>query len=401
MQFFQNLPSPLIPADDTWLLWTFLIGMATLSLVLENRYGWAKKITGPVIALVGGMFAASLGVVPTKSPVYDVVGDYLIPIVIPLLLMKINLVSIFRDTGRMMLAFHLASLGTIIGTAVAFLTMRGMVAQLDAITPAMAASYIGGGVNFYAMLATFKPPQSLAGATIVADNVVMAMYFMFLIMLPGVTLVRWLYPETEKTRRICRGDEAQPDEDYWKAKPIALLDISKSMFFAVLIATLSVKASEFFGSESMPLIIQTVLGQKYLVLTTFSLLFPLLFPKTANSVTGNEEIATFLIFIFFVAIGVPANIVSVVQEAPWMFVFCAIILAFNFITVFVLGKCFGLELEEIILAGATTAGGPMNGVAIAISMQWNKLIIPAMMVGIWGYIIGNYIGFAVGKAIGL
>ena len=401
MQFFKNLPSPLISADDTWMIWTFLIGMATLSLVLENRYRWAKKITGPVIALIGGMLAASLDVIPTESPVYDVVGDYLIPIVIPLLLLKINLVSIFRDTGRMMLAFHLASLGTIIGTAVAFLAMRGMVAQLDTITPAMAASYIGGGVNFYAMIATFKPPQNLAGATIVADNAVMAMYFMFLIMLPGITLVRWLYPETEKTRHICRGDEAQPDEDYWKPKPIALLDISKSMFFAVLIATVSVKTSEFFGSDSMPIIVQTVLGQKYLVLTTFSLLFPLSFPKTASSVVGNEEIATFLIFIFFVAIGVPANIVSVVYGAPWMFVFCAIILAFNFITVFALGKFFRLELEEIILAGATTAGGPMNGVAIAISMQWNKLIIPAMMVGIWGYIIGNYIGFAVGKAVGL
>ena len=401
MTFFDNIAFPLISADDTWVLWTLLIGMATLSLVLEQRYLWAKRITGPVIALVLGMGASSAGLVPTESPVYDVVWEYVIPIVIPLLLFKINLVSIFRETGRMMIAFHIASVGTIIGTAVAYLAMRGLVENLDKISTAMVASYIGGGVNFFAMVATFSPPKDLVSATIVADNAVMALYFMFLIMLPGMAIVRRLYPETEKSRLLARGDEGKPDEDYWKPKPIGLMDISKSMFFAVLIAMISVKFSEFFGRETMPELARSILGQKYLVLTTMSLLFPLLFPKTARSITGNEEIATFMIFIFFVSLGLPANIVSVILGTPLMLLFCAIILFFNFSTTFLLGKLFGLEIEEVILAGATTAGGPMNGVAIAISMQWNKLIIPSMMVGIWGYIIGNYIGFVTGKILGL
>src|SRR5690606_16836871 len=52
----------------------------------------------------------------------------------------------------------------------------------------------------------------------------------------------------------------------------------------------------------------------------------------------------------------------------------AIILFFNFLSTIFLGRLFKFELEELILAGALTSGGPMNGVAIAISKQWNKCI---------------------------
>jgi uncharacterized membrane protein len=38
----------------------------------------------------------------------------------------------------------------------------------------------------------------------------------------------------------------------------------------------------------------------------------------------------------------------------------------------------------------------MNGVASAISMKWKNLIFPSLMLGIWGYVIGNYIGYLVG-----
>ena len=79
-----------------------------------------------------------------------------------------------------------------------------------------------------------------------------------------------------------------------------------------------------------------------------------------------------------------------------MLLFCAVILAFNFLVTIGLGRLFGYELEELILAGVVTSGGPMNGVAIAISKNWRALILPSLMTGIWGYVIGNYIGYIMG-----
>ena len=45
-------------------------------------------------------------------------------------------------------------------------------------------------------------------------------------------------------------------------------------------------------------------------------------------------------------------------------------------------------------------GGPPTSAALAISNGWNALIVPGMLVGIYGYIIGNYFGVFVGNMLG-
>jgi uncharacterized membrane protein len=50
----------LIKSDNTWLLWTFLVVWAAISIVLEQKYKWASKITGAIIALLGAIIFANL-----------------------------------------------------------------------------------------------------------------------------------------------------------------------------------------------------------------------------------------------------------------------------------------------------------------------------------------------------
>ena len=44
--------SSLISADNTWVLWGLLVGDAALAIWLEQKYKWAGKVTGCVIALI-------------------------------------------------------------------------------------------------------------------------------------------------------------------------------------------------------------------------------------------------------------------------------------------------------------------------------------------------------------
>ena len=386
----------MISPDDHWLIWTFLVGMAAVSINLEKKYEFAKKVTGAAIAVVCGMIASSIGLMPTTSFSYDIVWEYIVPLSIPLLLMKINVFTIFRETGRLMGAFHLSALGTIIGTSVAVYLLHNYIDNMELIAPAMTGSYIGGGVNFVALVSMFNPPAELVNTTIVADSGVMIIYFLLLILVPSSIFFRKFFPKTAKTSDVTGEDDGGTKQDYWQPNKIGLADIAKALAIAFIIAGMSIKISSFFNGEGMPEIVRSMLGQKFLILTTLCVIFPLLFPKTAKSITGNNELGTFLIYVFFVAIGLPASIKSVIFGAPLMVLFCAIILLFNFLTTILLGKIFKFELEELVLACVTTAGGPMNGVAIAISKQWTKLIIPSMMVGIWGYIIGTYIGYLTG-----
>lgn len=386
----------LIAPDDYWVIWTFLVGMAFLSLYLEQKYNFFRKITGAATALCGGMLFSNVGILPFESPSYDVVWEYLVPLVIPLLLIKTDFRAIFKETGRFAGAFHISALGTIFGSFIAVALLHTVIDNLPLIGPAMTASYIGGSVNFVSVVSMFNPPKDLINATLVADSGVMIIYFLFLITLPGLYLARRFFPITDKSIGIAGTSSKQQTDDYWKPRLIGLIDIAKSLTIAFIIALISVKVSSFFSGPGMPAIAKLFLGQQYLVLTTLSVLFPIVFPKTAKRIVGNEEIGTLFIFIFFVMIGLPASFSIVINEAPLMILFCAIILFFNFLFTFGLGKLFKFELEELVLAAIVTSGGPMNGVAVAISKKWQNLIVPSLMLGIWGYVIGNYIGYLVG-----
>jgi uncharacterized membrane protein len=386
----------LISPDDHWVLWTFLVGMATLSLYLEQKYRFVKRITGAAVAICAGIFVSNIGLMPAESPSYDVVWNYIVPLVIPLLLMKTDVRTIFKETGRLAGAFHISALGSVIGSIVAVAALHTFISNLELIGPAMTASYIGGSVNFVSVVSMFSPPADLVNATLVADNGVMIIYFLFLITLPAMAIARRYFPVTQKSIEITGTNNGANTEDYWKPKPIGLIDIGRSLSIAFIISLLSVKISGLFSGEEMPVVVKMFFGQQYLVLTTLSVLFPMFMPKTAKKIAGNEELGTFFIFIFFVMIGLPASITKVLQEAPFMILFCTIILATNFLTTFILGKWFKYELEELVLAAVITSGGPMNGVAVAISKNWHNLIFPSLMLGVWGYVIGNYIGYLVG-----
>jgi len=385
-----------ISPGDHWVLWTVLVSTAALSILLEQKNKIAAKLTGPVLALILGMLMSNLGFIPTQATTYDIVWDYVVPLAIPLLLMKMNIRKIIKETGRMFGAFHLSALGTVVGAFVAVFTLHHLIAEIAEIGGIMTASYIGGGVNFVAMVSTFKPPESLVNATIVADNGVMALYFLVLLALPASALARKVFPITAVSSSFYEEDSREGARAFWKPKPISLLDISLSLGLAFIIATASIKVSSFFGVANMPLIVKSILGQRYLVLTTFSIVVPFFFPKFSEKITGSEEIGTFLIYIFFVLIGVPASFKTVIMKSPLLLLFCALMLLMNFLVTFGLGKVFKFELEELILVAAATSGGPMNAAAIAISKGWRSLVFPSFLVGIWGYVIGNYIGYIIG-----
>jgi len=388
----------LVGPNDTWILWTFLIVWATLSIFFEQHFRWGERLSGVVIALLGGLTMSNLGILPIESPVYDTVWEYVVPISIPLLLMQCDLKKIWRETGRMLGAFHVSALGTIIGALTAAAVFISVIPYLAEICGIMTASYIGGAMNFLASVNIFAPPEELSNAVIVADNLVMAIHIMAMLALPSFAFAyRWFrsLPDEELyDNGVLGSGEAS---NYWRAKPISLVDIGKNLSLAFIIVTLGTKLSFLVEASGIVEPFRTFLGNKYLLFSTLTVIFVALFPRFSQKLRGTQEMGTFAIFLFFVLIGIPASIRSILVEAPALLLLCTLIVAINVLVTFGIGRLFGFSLQEMILASIANTAGPMNAAAIAISKKWTKLILPAFLVGIWGYVIGTYLGVAVGR----
>src|SRR5699024_11122598 len=186
-------------------------------------------------------------------------------------------------------------------------------------------------------------------------------------------------------------------ESFWKRNEISLKDIALSVGTAFLLVIVSFKIAGFLG-ELIPSgedvsfalnLVNALFGDNYLVLTTITFTALALFPKYFASINGSQELGTFLIYLFFVVIGIPASIPLIVENAPLLLVFVAIIVFVNMLVSLVGGKLFKYNLEEILLVSNANIGGPTTAAAMAIAKGWKNLIGPILVVGTLGYIIGN------------
>jgi len=100
-----------------------------------------------------------------------------------------------------------------------------------------------------------------------------------LLALPTSVIMRKIFPPSHFALNSEVKEGEQGAKAFWKPKPISLLDIGISMSLAFIVAAISFKISDFFSSEGMPLLIKSILGQRYLVLTSLSITIPLVFPK--------------------------------------------------------------------------------------------------------------------------
>lgn len=394
----------IISPDDTWFLWMFITGWAAVSIYLEQRFNWASKISGAIIALIGAVILSNLGVIPTESHVYDTVWNFVVPLAIPLLLFQANIRKIWKKSGRILIIFLLSSVATFAGAIVAFLTLRNFIPHLDKITAMMTGSYTGGGVNFAAMSAKFDTPKDMISATTVADNLMMAMFFLFLFAIPSISFFRKKFPtpHIDEVEAGISTDDASKTQaaSFWERSEMSLKDIAMSVAAAFVLVTVSFKLADYIGSilpeagDSNVLlsIARGIFADQYLMLTTITIIVVALFPGFFEKINGTREIGTFLIYLFFVVIGVPASLVVILKTAPLLFIFVLIIALANiFITLF-FGKVFKFSLEETLLVSNANLGGPTTAAAMAIAKGWTHLIVPILLVGTLGYVFGNYLG---------
>lgn len=390
-----------LAVENTVGLWAFLLGSATVAILIEQRYRWSAKIPGAVIALFIALLASNFNLVPKDAPVFDAVWSYVVPFAIPLLLFQVNIRSIFRESRRLLFIFLMSSLGTMMGAVVAFFLFRDAIPELDKVSGMISASYIGGGVNFAAMTAKLAPSQDIIASTIVADNLIMALYFIVLLAVASIGSIRRFYgsPHMDGVEQEASKQKgATLAEAYWQPKAISLRDIAINIAASMLLVAISFKLSDLLQplhQYKTNIILEIFIGlmtDKYLILTTLTFVALFLFESQFKKLEGSQELGTYAIYIFFVVIGLPASIPLILQNAPLLLLFVVLIMLVNLGVTLFFGKLFKFTIEEIVLACNANVGGPTTAAAMAIGSGWRNLVGPILVVGTVGYVLGNYAG---------
>ena len=198
---------------------------------------------------------------------------------------------------------------------------------------------------------------------------------------------------------------------FWSRKDISLKDVAMNIAFAVVVVWASNLIAGLFSpfaaegvvtsfQEGLLDFVGKFLGSQYVWITTISVVAATFFSGTMEKMHGSQEIGTYLIYLFLFVIGVPANIYTVLTEAPLFLVLTFIMVVVNMLFCFIGAKLLKFDLEDAIIASNANIGGPTTAAGMAVAQGWSRLVGPAMLVGVLGYVIGNYAGTLVGILLG-
>ncbi|KAF9602340.1 hypothetical protein IFM89_026545 [Coptis chinensis] len=385
-----QLNFPLIPPQDHWGTFSVLFATAAFG-IWSDTTKIGCTVSGAVVSTLGGLAASNLGIISNEAPAYSVVMEYLLPITIPLLLFKADLGRVVQSTGKMLLAFLLGSVATIIGTIVAYrlVPMRSLGQDSWKIAAALMSSYIGGTINFVAVSEALGVSPSVLAAGIAADNVVCAIYFALLF-----TLASKIPPEVSTS-----ANDSLVDTESIPSNKLPVLGTAGAIAVSFGICKIATYLTQFLGLQggNLPFITAIVV----IAATIFPAQFRYLAP--AGEATAFVLMQAYMAYdvrqVFFTVVGANGSIWNVIHTAPSIFVFALIQVSVHLAVIFGVGKLLHFDTKVLLLASNANIGGPTTACGMATNKGWTSLALPAILIGIFGISIATFLGIGFGLMV--
>jgi uncharacterized membrane protein len=363
---------------DPVALFAVLFALVALARRLESRLIVVQKIGSAVLCTLVGMALANVGLLPHASPVYEAVYEYAVPYAIVLVVLASNLGDLRRAGRPLVAAFLLAATGSFAGAVAAGWTFASRFgAETWKLAGQFAATFTGGSVNFVAVGRGLGTDPSLFAAAVVADNLSTVPWMLF-----QVALFRRL---ARHDRRAVAGVECDatdvPQLAVWFRAEVGLGDLAALGGLPLAILWVSAKLAALF--PALPPV---------LVLTTLALALAQL--PAIRRLRGAPMLSHFALHLFFLALGASSMLSELVRAGAPIALFVLSILAVHGVVTFLGGRLLDFELAELVVASQAAVGGPATALALSTSMRWPRLAAPGVFLGLFGYAVGNYVGFA-------
>ncbi len=382
---------PLISADNIPAMGMVMFGLACLGFWVDTN-ALGRAVAGAVWVILGASLLSNTGVIGLSSPVYDFVGHSLVPLAIPLLLFKADLRRIFRESGNILILFLVASFATLLGALIGYF-MIDLGPEGAKIAGSYAAAWIGGAMNLVAVAEAVDLSKETFAVAISASSPVSVLALLALLTVPTLPWIQRVLPsainETAMSLKSENTDTPGRQDDQVHAR-FRVEHICGAVALSFLICALSRWIAEVLGIPQYSILIITIL---VVVIVNLK-------PAFFEAIEGPFETGMILMYLFFAVIGASTDVTVFLDSALHLLFYGAFILGFNIVFMLGVAKVFKLDLAEVIVASGAAIVGPAATAAVATTRGWKELVTPAIMCGVLGYVIANFIGVFLAQTLG-
>ena len=365
-----------------------LAANAALWFWLEQRTGWTLFEYVPPLIFIYALPAvfSNTGLITHEAPVYDWMGDVLLPFFLVLLLLDVDVPATVRVMGRGVAVMLVGTAGVVVGAPLALMAVKGWLGpEAWKGFGTLAGSWIGGTGNMAAVAEGLGTGGTEFGLAVIADN---AVYLVWLpILLQSKKLAgpfhRFTRVTAERLERVRTGAEALVSDD----------DEAPAMRHVVYLIAVGIGAVYVADQVAAVLpVVEPVLTEstwRILVVTTLGLGLSF---TPAKDVPGSHEIAMALVYLFVARMGAGASVEGLAGQAVpfvagaylWIFIHGAFI-------VFA-ARLFRIDVHTAAISSAANIGGAASAPIVA-AYHDDRLVPVSILMALVGYAVGNYAAF--------
>jgi uncharacterized membrane protein len=329
-------------------------------------------------------------VISNKSIIYSGLSQFVLPVFIVLMLIKVNVPAVVKVMGKGVLVMLMGTAGVVVGGVVAYVIVHGWLPE-DSWKGfgALAGSWIGGTANMLATKEMLGASEAQLGLAVVADNVIYIVWLPLLLMSRDFAdkFNKWARVPADRLEAMDAAAQMHVEDDHAPTMQ-QYLYLAAVVFGVAAIGHGLAPPIASWIAETAPGIegIFSETTTRILLVTTIALL---LSTTKVSELPNSTAIGTALVYIFVAGMGARAE-VSGLADAPafvlgafiWIFIHGLFMLAGAWI--------FRVDVHSVAIASAANIGAAASAPIVAAHHR-PSLVPASILLALLGYALGNYL----------
>jgi uncharacterized membrane protein len=402
-----------------------LSGVCAFFFWLEKATRWKffQFIPPLIFIYLAPMILSNNGVLPIESPVYAAMGSIMLPMLLVLLLLKLNLRGAVKILGPGLGVMLFGTLGVMVGAPIGLLCVKHWLGP-DAWKAfgSLSASWVGGSANLVAVSQMLHASGTEYGLAVLADTLITYAIWLPVLLAskkyaaPFAKLVGAKsseHDDADDSVTHTESAKAPTTRDYIFLICIALLaawlaDMIASRIVAVSPVAQPVASIQDSKTQAEPnqqaatkqtelLTAEAPSAKPYVSTDTWRVLLittigiALSFTPLSR-ISGSHELAMALLYLFVARMGASAQLEGVAAQAVPFMIGALIWIFIHGIFCLLGAAIFRTDIHIAAIASAANIGGAATSTIVA-SYHKESLVPAAILMALIGYAIGNYTGY--------
>lgn len=388
------------------LLWYFFYAVTpALIIFLAKRIPAVSKLGTIVVAYGLGLLVGNLGLFPDNiASIHDLLTTVTVPLALPLLFFSLDLSQWRSLARRSILSFLAAMISVTLVSVVLYLLMPHLLGDEAWKAGGMLVGvYTGGTPNLAAVGRALDVSPLTLVAVQGADVIVGAVLLLFLVAVAPRLYPRLLptFAQAERRDRARAGDApagATDDADNaagfspyftgWSRSEV--LEMAGAFGLAAVIVGVGAVFMLFLPEAS-------ALPATMLTITTLGVAAS--FVRPVRDLRNSFQLGYYLILIFSLTVSSMANVGELATAAPGTVLYVAILLVAVSVVHVALSALFRVDSDTHIITATSFIYSPPFVPVVAAALGNRKVVVPGIVLGVAGWIAGNYLGLVIAYAL--